>query len=216
MKYRAELREIAIARDAVMFLSLVLTPFHLVYGFNIIGNNKLPIAEALAEHFFSLPSEETLGRRRPAQHTEFAIPLDDSERRVFNVKGETTMLVGRCCFREFAVGHVANDGNTSNHLAVFVVTRRVVTIEETVATGLRDDVRSIFGNDAFTGEGLEVVFIFTGFFEAVEDFESAFAEHVLAFHTRDALHRAVPGGVTAVAIEGDNAIDVRLKQALEK
>ena len=37
-----------------------------------------------------------------------------------------------------------------------VVTRRVVAIEETITTGLRDDVGAILGDDAFAGERLEV------------------------------------------------------------
>jgi len=106
--------------------------------------------------------------------------------------------------------------NAADHFSGLVVTRRVVTIEEAIATGLNDHIGPVLGDDAFTGEGLEVVFVFTGFFQAGEKLESVFAEDVLTGHAGDALHRAIPGGVTAVAIERDNAIDVRLKQALEK
>src|SRR6185369_17784847 len=117
MEYRAELREIAIARDAVMFLTAILPLLNLVDGLDIVRNDKLPITEAFAEHFLGLPSEESLRRGRPAQHAEFVVPLDDGERRVFNVKGQTTMVVGWCCFGEFAVGHVANDRNAADYLA---------------------------------------------------------------------------------------------------
>src|ERR1041384_6198639 len=123
MKYGAELREVAIARDAVKFLSLVLSPFHLVDDFDILGNNELPITEALAEHFFSFPSEESLRGGRPTQHAKFVVPFDDCEWRVFNVKGETTVLVGRRGLREFAFGYVANDGDATDHFARFVMTR---------------------------------------------------------------------------------------------
>src|SRR5690349_5331665 len=115
MKYRAELREIAITRNAVMFLSLVLPLFDLVDGFNIVGNNEFPITEALPEHFFGFPSEESLRRRRPAQHAEFMVPLDDGERRVFHVEGEATMLVDWCGLCKFAFGYVANDRDATDH-----------------------------------------------------------------------------------------------------
>src|SRR5690242_16111354 len=133
MEYRAELREIAVARNAVMFLAAILPLFHLVDDFNILCDNEVPITEALAEHFFSLPPEETLRRGRPAQHAEFVVPLDDCERRVFNVKGEAAVVVNRCCFGEFAFGNVANNRNATDHLAALVMTGRVITIKETVA-----------------------------------------------------------------------------------
>ena len=119
-------------------------------------------------------------------------------------------------FRDFAVGHIANDRDAADHFAALVVTWRVITIEETVTTGLRDDIRTILGNDAFACERLEVVFVFAGFRQAGEEVESVFAEHVLTLHAGDALHGAVPGGVTTLAIEGDDAVDVRFEKALEK
>src|SRR6185503_4994499 len=136
MKYRAELRVVAIARDAMVFLAAVLALAHLVDALNIVGHNKLPIAEPFSEHFVCFPSEESLRSGRPAQDAEFLVPFDDGELRVLDVKGETTMLVGRGCFREFAFSHVANDGDATDDFALLVVTRRVITIEETVPTGL--------------------------------------------------------------------------------
>ena len=78
-----------------MFLSLVLPLGHLVDGVQIIRNDKLPIAEPLAEHFFSFPSEEFLCCRRPAQYFEFMIPLDDGEGSVLDVKSESLVIVER-------------------------------------------------------------------------------------------------------------------------
>src|SRR4051794_14404652 len=146
MKYRAELREVAIARDAVMFLPAILPLLHLVDGLNIVRNNKLPITETLAEHFISLPAEETLRRGRPAQHAKLVVPLDDGERRVFNVKGQTLVVVRRCCFRDLAIGHVANDGDATDDVTLFVMTRRVVAVEKALPTGLRDHVRTVLGD----------------------------------------------------------------------
>src|SRR6185369_6269442 len=216
MQYRAELRVIAIARDAVMLLPLVLSLFHLVNDFHIFVNNKLPIAETFAEHFSSFPSEESLCGGRPAQDAKFVIPLDDRERRVLDVERETPVVVGRRCFREFAFSHVANDGDAADHFASLVMTRRVVAVKETITTRLRDDVETILGDDAFACERLEVVFVFSGFLQTGEKIESVFAEHHLTLHAGDALHRAVPGGVTTLAIEGDDAVDVGFEQALEK
>src|SRR5215213_521178 len=134
-----------------MFLSLVLSPANLADGLDIVRNNKIPVTESLAHHFFGFPSEESLRRRRPAQHAELVVPLDHGERRVLNVEGETPVLVRRCCFSKFAFGHVANDRNTTDYFTVFAVTWRVVTVEETVATGLWNDVRAILSHHAVTG-----------------------------------------------------------------
>ncbi len=93
---------------------------------------------------------------------------------------------------------------------------RVVTVKETTATGLRDDIGAIFRNHTATGECLEIIFVFGGFFQAREELESVLAEYVLALHAGDALHRAVPGGVAKLAVEGDDAVNVCLEQAFEK
>src|ERR1044072_8391318 len=60
MNNLTELVVITIARNAVTFLPLVLPVAHLVDGFEVIGNYKLPIAETLAEHLARVPSEESL------------------------------------------------------------------------------------------------------------------------------------------------------------
>src|SRR5215217_6821047 len=216
MKYRAELRVIAIARNAVVFLAAVLTLAHLVYGFNIFGNHELPIAEVFVQHFLCFPSEESLCGGRPAQHTKLMVPFDDRERCVLNVKRETSMLVGWFCFCEFALRHVTNNGDAADDFTCLVVTWRVVAVEETVTARLWDDVRTILSDGAFAGERLEVVFVFSAFLQAGEKIESAFAQHVLTLDTGDALHGAIPGGVTALAIECDDAIDVGFEQAFEK
>src|SRR6185369_13313785 len=86
MQYRAELRVIAIARNAVMLLPAVLALAHLVDDFEIVGNNELPIAETFAKHFVSFPSEESLRGGRPAKDAKLLVPFDDRERRVLNVE----------------------------------------------------------------------------------------------------------------------------------
>src|ERR1044071_412140 len=122
MNDRTELVVITIARNAVMFLSLVLPVAHLVDDFDVVGNHKLPIAETLAENFVGLPSEESLRSGRPAQHSEFLIPLDDCEWRVLDVESESSVIVCGCCFGEFAFRNVANDCDSAYHVTVFVVT----------------------------------------------------------------------------------------------
>src|SRR5215213_924317 len=213
MKYRAEIGVIDISRNAVVFLAAVLSLAYLVNDFDIVWNNKFPVTETLTEHFFSFPAEESLRCGRPAEHAEFVVPFDDRERCVLDVKGETSMVVGRCCFCEFAISHVAHDGDPTDHFAILVVTGRVVTVKETVTTRLSDHIRTILGDDAFTGERVEVVFVFSGFLQAWKQVESVIAEHVLTLHSRDALHGAIPGRVTALAIECEDAINVRLEQA---
>src|ERR1044072_4777131 len=113
MQYRAELRVIAIARDAVMLLPAILSLAHLVDDFHILRNDKLTIVETFAEHFLRFPAEESLCGRRPAQDAKFVIPFDDCERRVLDVERETSVLVRRRRFRELAFGHVANDGDAA-------------------------------------------------------------------------------------------------------
>src|ERR1044072_1462086 len=117
-----------------MFLPAVLPLFHLIHGFDVFWNNELPIAKALAEHFLSFPTEQTLRRGRPAQHAKLAIPFDHGEWRVLNVERETPVLVNRSCLGEFAFGHIANDGDAADDLTLFIMTWRIVTIEETVTT----------------------------------------------------------------------------------
>ena len=93
MKYRAELRVIAIARDAVMFLSLVLPLAHPVDDFQIIRDDEFPIAEPLSENLFSFPPEKLLCGRRPAQYLELMIPLDDRVWSFLNVESVSLMIV---------------------------------------------------------------------------------------------------------------------------
>jgi len=89
-------------------------------------------------------------------------------------------------------------------------------IKEAVAAGLGDDVRTILSDDALAGERFEIVLVFSGCLETGKEFERIPADNILALHTRDMFHRPIPGGVSEFAIERDNAIDVRLEQALEK
>ena len=58
--------------------------------------------------------------------------------------------------------------------------------------------------------------VFSSLLEAGKQLERVFADNIFAFDTGDVLHRAIPGGVPALAIESDNAIDVRLEEAFEK
>src|SRR5215207_346016 len=146
MEYRAELRVIPVARDAVMFLSIVLSLGHLVYGLDIIRDDELPITKALAENFLGFPSEKFLCRRRPAQNSELMVPFDDCEWSILNVKSEARVIVKRRGFNSLALSYVANDRDSTDHFAFFIVTRRVVTIKETTATGLRDDVGAVFSD----------------------------------------------------------------------
>ena len=95
MQYRAEFGVVAIARDAVTFLSLVLTMTHLVDDVVILGNDKRPVAETLADYFLSFPAEEFLCRRLPAQHFELVVPFDYGERSVVDVKSEAPVFVER-------------------------------------------------------------------------------------------------------------------------
>jgi len=104
----------------------------------------------------------------------------------------------------------------ADHFALFVVTRRVVAVEETFVTGLGNDVRAIFSNYTSACERFKVVLVFPGFFQAGEQIERVLSEHFFTLHTRDALHRAIPGGVAELVVEGENAIHVRFEQALEK
>ena len=66
MKDRAEFGVVAITRNAVMLLALALSFFYLVDDFQVLGNNKWPVAEAFAENLFCFPSEEFLRGGRPA------------------------------------------------------------------------------------------------------------------------------------------------------
>src|SRR6185503_4890719 len=189
---------------------------HLVDDFDVVGNYKLPVIETLTENLVGAPAEESLCSGRPAQHFEFLIPFDDCEWRVLNVESESPVIVGGCCVDEFPFRDVANDRDAADDFALFVVTRGVVTIKETVATGLGDNVGTVLSNDALAGEGVEIELVFTGILEAGKQLERVFTDNIFALHTRDVLHRAIPGRIPAFPIESDNAIDIRLQQALEK
>src|SRR5687767_5609860 len=95
MQYRTELCVISIARDAVMFLSLVLSLGHLVNDLYIIRHDELPITEPLAENLFGRPSKKFFCGRRPPQDSELMIPFDDCEWSVLNVEGESRVIVKR-------------------------------------------------------------------------------------------------------------------------
>ena len=114
------------------------------------------------------------------------------------------------------VRDVSNDGNAADYFAVLVVTRRVITFKETVAARLRDDVGTIFSDDAAAGQCFAVEVVFAGLGETIKNVERTFPQHVLAFHAGDAFHRAVPGRVPELTIESDDAVDVSFEQALEK
>ncbi len=75
-----------------MLFAFVLTMAHLIDDVDIVGNNKLPVTETFAENFFSLPAEQLLRGRRPAQHSELVVPLDDCERCVLDVKSEAPVV----------------------------------------------------------------------------------------------------------------------------
>src|SRR4029079_19718744 len=122
---RSEFRVDAIARDAVMFFAFVLTMAHLVDDLKIVRHDKLPITETLAKNFFSVPAEQLLRGGRPAQHSEFVVPLDDREWRILNVKGETPIFECRC-FNDLAFSHVADNRDAADDFAFFIVTWRVV------------------------------------------------------------------------------------------
>src|SRR5687768_18108216 len=95
MQYRTELCVISIPRDAVMFLSLVLSLGHLIHGLYIIRHDELPITKTPAEDLLGLPSKKFFCRRRPAQNSELMIPFDDCEWSILNVKGESRVIVKR-------------------------------------------------------------------------------------------------------------------------
>src|SRR5687767_10911618 len=144
---------------------------HMIYRFEIVRHDKLPIVKTLPKHFAGSPAEQSLRSRRPAQHFEFVVPLDDRERSVFDVKCETFVIVEGCCFEEFAVGNVADDCNAADYVAVLVVAWRVITFKETMTSALRNYVRTILRDDTSAGQRFAIELVFTGLREAVEDFK---------------------------------------------
>src|ERR1044072_8775476 len=122
-----------------MFFAFVLAIPHLIDHLEIVRHDKLPIAETLAENFFSFPAEQLLRRGRPAQHSKLVVPLDDREWCVLNVKSETPVF--ECGgFNELTFSHVANDRNTTDNFAFLVMTWRVVTFKKSAASRLSDGV----------------------------------------------------------------------------
>ncbi len=216
MKYRTELCVITITRNVVLFLTLVLPATHSVNNIKIIRNNKLPRIKMLTKHFFSAPSEKFLRCRWPAQHFKLVIPFDDRQWSILDVKRQSPVFVERRRLGDFALGDVANDRDSADHLAFFIVSRWVVAVEKTCAPRLRNRVGTVLSNHTFACKSVDVEFVFPHFLQARKEVESAFAQHILAFYTRDALHRAVPGGVAEFTIEGDYPVDVRLQQALQE
>src|SRR5688572_33296779 len=119
MKNIAELRVVAVSRNPVLFAALVLAFGNLAHRVDVFGNNELPVAEALPENFICSPTEKPLRRGRPPQHAKLVIPLDDCERSVLNVKGESLVIVRG--FGEFSFGDVANDRDAADHVSFFIV-----------------------------------------------------------------------------------------------
>src|SRR6185295_4505321 len=119
----------------MMFFTLILSFTNFIDGLNIPWHNKIPITESFAQHFSANPSEETFRRRRPPQNSKLVIPLDDSQRSVLYVKCETVSFHCRR-FSALAIGYVTNNCNAPDHRAGFIVSGRVVTVEETGSAGL--------------------------------------------------------------------------------
>src|SRR5215208_7156913 len=129
-----------------MFLSLVLPLGHLVNGVQILRDDELPITKALAENFRGFPSKKFLCCRRPAQNSELMVPFDDGEWSILNVESETTIIVEHRGLSNLAISYVANDRNSTDHFTFLIVTRRVVTIKKTTATGLGNDIGAVLSD----------------------------------------------------------------------
>ena len=81
---------------------------------------------------------------------------------------------------------------------------------------MRDTVRAVLGDNAAAGESLAIGMVFACLFETRKDLDRRLAQHFLALHTRDALHRAIPGGVAEFAIKRDDAVNVCFEEAFKE
>src|SRR6185369_14141498 len=152
----------------------ILSIAYLINGRDVIGNNEVPVAETLSQNLCARPAKQSLGRRRPPQYTELVIPLDHSERSILNVKGEAMSFLGSG-FRTFAISYITNDCDSADNLSVFVVTGRIVTVEESGAPCLGNVVRSPFSDNGFSFDCFLIKLVLAGFFQVREEFKSVFA-----------------------------------------
>src|SRR5262249_5303021 len=143
--------------------------------------NKIPIVESFAQHFGTNPTEETFGCRRPPQNSKLVIPLDNSQRSVLHVKRKTVSFHCRR-FSKLAICNVTNNGNATDNGAVFIVSGRVVTVEETGSACFRNIVRTSLSDNCLSGNCSQIVFVFTRFLKTVEEFKRRSAQHLFALN----------------------------------
>src|SRR6185369_824407 len=190
-----------------MLFTLILSFTDFIDGLNILWHNEIPVTESFADHFGANPAEQSFSCRRPPQNSKLMIPLDDSQRSVLYVKCETVSFHCRR-FSTLAIGYVTNNCNATDNRAVFIVSGRVVTVEETGSAGLWNIVGTSLSDNCLSGNCIEVVFVFTRFLQTVEEFKRRSAQHLLALDAGKLFHRSIPEGIPAIHIEGDNAVDV--------
>ena len=119
--------------DALNFYALTLPVRHQRHRIDVLGENKLPLVDVLADDFVGFPTKQTFRRRGPARHPKVAVPLDDGERRAFDVKRE--LPVSSLC-RVFCLAlraDIAHDRDAAGDVVVLVDQGRVATREYTRA-----------------------------------------------------------------------------------
>ena len=132
------------------------------------------------------------------------------------MKSQTLMGFVRKFVRMTLLRNVPNYTEAAGDETLVVIKRIVVTLEESFVARLRNRKGTVPRNAPTSRKSFVEVLVFAGFSQKGKNFKRELANHVLAFHSRNAFHFPIPNRVATLSIKRDYAIETDIKEGAEK